>query len=274
MAGRYTVTCGGRSSVREFDSGYDRSSEAACRAAVGMGTPYQIPGAGTFQRGQRVPCDRSHVAKDDDDFTAGRGGRADRGDTLFGNRSTSRRPSRTSRGLNLRGACRPAPSTASHPARPDEQIDVRRQRRGVHAGATRARHRRGERRAQRCDRTAAAHRSEGEGGRADRVRQGRRPARARAGRRADARPLPPRPAQRPPAGHRPWECINAQQLDWIARASRDDDSIRVQAAVNAVKTRLASKHTIEWRHEREKRLNDAAAARGEDPVGASSTATC
>ena len=64
-----------------------------------------------------------------------------------------------------------------------------------------------------------------------------------------------------------WECVNAQQLDWIARASRDDDSIRVQAAVNAVKTRLASKHAIEWRHEREKRLNDAAAARGEDPVG-------
>ena len=62
-------------------------------------------------------------------------------------------------------------------------------------------------------------------------------------------------------------CINAQQLDWIARASRDDDSIRVQADVNAIKTRLASTHTIEWRHEREKRLNDAAAARGEDPVG-------
>ena len=63
-----------------------------------------------------------------------------------------------------------------------------------------------------------------------------------------------------------WECINAQQLDWIARATRDEDSVRVQAAVNAVKTRLASTHTIEWRHEREKRLNDAAAARGDDPV--------
>ena len=63
-----------------------------------------------------------------------------------------------------------------------------------------------------------------------------------------------------------WECINAQQLDWIARASRDDDSVRVQAAVNAVKTRLASTHTIEWRAAREKRLNDAAAARGDDPV--------
>ena len=63
-----------------------------------------------------------------------------------------------------------------------------------------------------------------------------------------------------------WACINAQQLDWIARASRDDDSIRVQAAVNAVKMRLASEHAIEWRHAREKRLNDAAAARGDDPV--------
>ena len=63
-----------------------------------------------------------------------------------------------------------------------------------------------------------------------------------------------------------WQCINAQQLDWIARASRDDDSIRVQAAVNTIKTRLASTHDIEWRWAREKRLNDAAAARGDDPV--------
>ena len=63
-----------------------------------------------------------------------------------------------------------------------------------------------------------------------------------------------------------WECINAQQLDWIARASRDDDSIRIQAAVNAIKLRLNSTHTIEWRAAREKRLNDAAAARGDDPV--------
>ena len=62
-------------------------------------------------------------------------------------------------------------------------------------------------------------------------------------------------------------CIDAQLLDWIARASRDDDTLRVQAAVNAVKTKLASTHDIEWRWEREKRLNDAAAARGEDPVG-------
>ena len=62
-------------------------------------------------------------------------------------------------------------------------------------------------------------------------------------------------------------CINAQQLDWIARATRDDDSIRVQSAVNAVKTRLASTHAIETRAAREKRLNDAAAAKGTDPVG-------
>ena len=63
-----------------------------------------------------------------------------------------------------------------------------------------------------------------------------------------------------------WECIYAQQLDWIARASRDNDSIRIQAAVRAIKMRLNSTHTIEWRHERVKRLNDAEAAKGVDPV--------
>ena len=63
-----------------------------------------------------------------------------------------------------------------------------------------------------------------------------------------------------------YACINAQQLDWIARASRDQDSIRIQAAVRAIKLRLESTHDIEWRAAREKRLNDAAAARGDDPV--------
>ena len=60
--------------------------------------------------------------------------------------------------------------------------------------------------------------------------------------------------------------IEAERLAWIANTLRDDDYLRVQTAVSDIKTRLTSTHNIEWRHARKKRLDDAAAARGDDPV--------
>ena len=45
------------------------------------------------------------------------------------------------------------------------------------------------------------------------------------------------------------------------------DAMRVAAAVTGASQALNEDHAIEWRVAREKRLNDAAAAKGADPVG-------
>ena len=61
-------------------------------------------------------------------------------------------------------------------------------------------------------------------------------------------------------------CIQSEYLRWVATTGLDDEALRVQTAVGDIRMRLSSKHKIEWRPQRVKRLNDAAAARGEDPV--------
>ena len=66
------------------------------------------------------------------------------------------------------------------------------------------------------------------------------------------------------------DALDTVLADWNERGRNDkalrSDATAVSNTVAAIRAALSTEHTIEWRAAREKRLNDAAAARGEDPI--------